>query len=136
MVVERLALAAAQVLVLLLHLGKGDGEASYDMLKGGVVGVGLDEQAKVEDELVALVLCVGDDDGLPEDGVLAVGGVDGDEAVAKGLPGDDVLLQDVEVDERRARGGVRGRDASWGRLGDDLGAWASRVSLFACLGSL
>jgi hypothetical protein len=42
---------------------------------------------------------VGDDDGEAQDGVLAVGGVDGDEAVAEGLAGDDVFLEDVEVDE-------------------------------------
>lgn len=64
-----------------------------------------------------------DDDGEAEDGVLAVGRVDGEVAVAKGLPRDDVLLEDVEVDERRFGAGARGGDAACGGLGDDFGAW-------------
>lgn len=121
--VVQLVLDLAEVLVLLLHLSKGGGEAADDALVGGVVDVGLDEEAKVEDELVAQVLVVGNDDGVAEDGVLAVGGVDGDVAVAKGLARDNVLLQDVKVDERRARARLGGGDASWGRLRDNLGAW-------------
>jgi hypothetical protein len=66
-----------------------------------MVDIGVEDEAKVEDELVAQILCVGDDDGVAEDGVLAVRGVDGEVAVAKGLAGDDVLVQDVKVDEGR-----------------------------------
>ena len=42
-----------------------------------------------------------DDDGVTEDGVLSVRGVDGEVAVAKGLAGDDVLVENVKVDEGR-----------------------------------
>jgi hypothetical protein len=119
-IVGRLGLALAEVLVLLLHLGKGGGEAADDTLVRDLVNVGVDEQAKVEDELVALVLGVGDDDGEAEDGILAVGGVDGDVAVAKGLARDDVLLEDVKVDERRAGATFGGGDAAGGRLRNDL----------------
>lgn len=100
------ALALAQVLILLLHFAKDGGEAADDALVGDLVNVGLDEQAKVEDELVAHVLGVGDEDGVAEDGVLAVGRVDGHVAVAEGLAWDDVLLEDVKVDERSAAGCV------------------------------
>lgn len=106
--------AAAEVLVLLLHLGKGGGEAADDTLVGGVVDVGLDEEAKVEYELIAQILSVRDDDGVAEDGVFAVGRVDGDVAVAEGLARDDVLLQDVKVDEAGAGRVFRGGDAAGG----------------------
>lgn len=97
---------------MLLHLGKCSGETADDALVGGMVDVGLDEEAKVEDELIAQILSVRNDDGVAEDCVLAVGRVDGDVAVAKGLARDDVLLEDVKVDERRARRVVGDGDAS------------------------
>lgn len=85
--------------------------------------MGLDEQAEVEDELVALVFGMSDDDGEAKDGVFAVGRVDGEVAVAKGLARDDVFLEDVEINEGwTGVGCVGGGDASWGRLGDDFGA--------------
>lgn len=46
------------------------------------------------------------DNREPEDAVFAVGRVDGDVAVAKGLAGDDVLLKNVKVNERWAGSGV------------------------------
>lgn len=108
----------AQILILLLHFGKGGSEISHDALVGCLVYIGLDEEAKVEDELIALILGVSDDDGEAEDGVFVIGGVDGDVAVAKGLSGDDVLVQDVKVDEglagRSCRSCLGGGDASWG----------------------
>lgn len=107
-------LAQAQVLVLLFHLGKSGGEAADDALVGGVVDVGLDEEAKVEDELIAQILSVRNDDGVAEDGVLAVGRVDGDVAVAKGLARDYVLVEDVKVDERRTGRVLGGGDAAGG----------------------
>lgn len=119
-VVARLGLTLAQVLVLLLHLGECGGQASDHTFVGDLVGVDIDEQTKVEDELIALVLGVGDDDGIAEDGVFAIGRVYGNIAIAKGLPGDDVLLEDVEVDERRASAALRGGDTSWWRLCDNL----------------
>lgn len=114
---------AAQKLVLLLHLGERDGQAPHDALIGHLVAiVGLDDQAKVEDELVALVLWVGDGDGEAQDAVLGVRVVDGDVAVEEGLARDDVLLQHVKVEEaglaRRlllqggAGGAVEGHDAA------------------------
>lgn len=66
-----------------------------------MVDISIEDEAKVKDELVAEILCVGDDDGVAEDGVLSVRGVDGEVAVAKGLAGDDVLVQHVKVDEGR-----------------------------------
>lgn len=67
-----------------------------------MVDVGLDEEAKVEYEFIAQILCVGNDDGVAEDRVFAVWGVYCDVAVAKRLAGNDVFLEDVKVDERRA----------------------------------
>lgn len=64
-----------------------------------MVDISVEDEAKVEDELVAQVLCMGDDDGVAEDGVLSIRSVDGEVAVAKCLAGDDVLVQDVKVDE-------------------------------------
>ena len=72
-----------------------------------MVDVGVNEEAEVEDELIALVLGVGDDDGVAQDAVLGVGRVHGEVAVAEGLAGYDVLVEDVEVDQGGA--GVRGR---------------------------
>ena len=120
--VMQLVFHFTQILILLLHLGKSRGETANDALVGGGGDGCLDEQAKVEDELIAQILSVRDDDGVAENGVLSVGGVDGDVAVAKGLARDNVLLQDVKVDEGRARGCFRGGDASWGRLRDYFGA--------------
>jgi hypothetical protein len=85
-----------------------------------LVAFGLHQQAKVEDELIAHVLCMRNDHGEPQDSVFAVGRVDCDIAVAKGLAGDDVLLQDVKINERRALA-VAGGDAAWRSLGDDFG---------------
>lgn len=119
--IRALCLTQAQVLILLLHLGKCLGQTPHDALIRRLVALGLHQQAKVEDELIAHVLCMRDDDGKPQDGVLSVGGVDGDIAVAEGLAGDDVLLQDVKVDERRPLA-VGGGDATWRSLGDDFGA--------------
>lgn len=122
---EPVALALAEILILLLHLGKGGGEVPHHALVGSLVDIGLDEDAKVEDELVAEILGVGDDDGVAEHGVLAVGRVDGYVAVAKGLAGDDVFVEDVKVDEGLAcgEGCLGGGDASGRRLGDDFGAY-------------
>ena len=119
-VVARLGLALAQVLVLLLHLSERGGQASDHAFVGDLAGVDIDEQTKVEDELIALVLGVGDDDGVAEDGVFAIGGVYGDIAIAEGLPRDDVLLEDVEVNERRASAALRGGNASRRGLCDNL----------------
>lgn len=91
-----------QILVLLLHFGKGGGQATDDTLVSSVVDVGLDQKAKVEHEFIAQILCVGNDDGVAEDSVFAVWGVYCDVAVAKWLAGNDVFLEDVKVDERRA----------------------------------
>ena len=56
-----------------------------------------------------------DENGIAEDSVFAVGSSDGDVAVAECLARNDVLLEDIEVDERTAGGGlVSGCDASWG----------------------
>ena len=67
-----------------------------------------------------------DDDRMAEDGKLAVGRIDGDIAVAEGLAGDDVLMQDIKIDETDPGGiGVSGGDASWRRLGNNLRAWNS-----------
>lgn len=65
---------------------------------------------------------MGDNDGIAQDGVLAIGGVDGQVAVAEGLARDDVLLQDVEVDEGSFGRALDRRDAPGWRLGDDFGA--------------
>lgn len=143
---------AAQIRILLLHLSKRDSEPPHHALIGDLVAanaratpaimtaagtaaavadadaVALDDQAEVEDELVALVLWVGDGDGEAEHAVLAavVGGrgrVDGDVAVEEALARDDVLLQHVEVEEARlALRGRLGHDAAWRGLGDDFGA--------------
>ena len=117
-------LALTEVLSLLLHLAKSSRESAHDALVGHLVDVGLDEESKVEDELIAHVLGVRDDDRVPKDGVLPVGGVYGYVAVAEGLTGDDVLVQNVEVDERSAGCGrvAGGGDATRRRLGDNLGA--------------
>jgi hypothetical protein len=62
---------------------------------------------------------------VAKNGVLSVGGVDGDVAVAKGLARDNVLLQDVKIDEGRACACFGGGDAPWGRLRDYFGACAN-----------
>lgn len=118
--IRALCLTKAQVLILLLHLGKCLSQTPHDALIRGLVALGLDQQAKVEDELIAHILWIPNDHGEPQDGVFAVGRVDCDIAVAEGLAGDDVLLQDVKVDERRPLA-VGGGDAAWRSLGDDFG---------------
>jgi hypothetical protein len=124
MLLETVALAQAKILILLLHLGKGGGEIPDNTLVGSLVDIGFKDDAKIKNELIAEVLGVCNDDGISEHGILAVGGVDGDEAVAKGLAGDDVLMEDVEIDEGLAgvEGCFRGGDGAGGRLGDNL--WA------------
>lgn len=117
-----LCLTEAQVLVLLLHLGECLSQAPHNALIRCLVALRLHQQAEVEDELIAHVLGMWDDHRESQDGVLAIGRVDGDIAVAEGLARDDVLLQNVEVDERRPLA-IRGGDAAWRSLSDDFGAW-------------
>lgn len=90
----------AQVAVLLLHLGKGGRQPPHDALIGDLVHhVATDDEPKVEDELIPIVSRIGNGDRVSQDDVLAVRIVDGDEAVAKGLARDDVLLEHAEVEE-------------------------------------
>lgn len=100
--IRALCLTKAQVLVLLLHLGECLSQTPHDALIRCLVALRLHQQTKVEDELIAHVLGVRDDYRESQDSVLAVRGVDGDITVAEGFAGDDVLLQDVKVDERRS----------------------------------
>lgn len=98
MLLEPIPFAQAKILILLLHLGKSRGEIPHHALVGSLVDISLDEDAEVEDEFIAQILGVGNNDREAEHGVLAVWGVDSDVAVAKGLAGDDVFLEDVKVD--------------------------------------
>lgn len=114
----------AQVLVLLLELGKCDGQATDDTLVrqlvcGGQAGV--DDEAKVEDELVAVVFWVEDGYWKPQDAALAVRVPHRHVPVKKGLARDDVLLQHVKVEERCLCGSLRRDDAAGRTLGDDFG---------------
>lgn len=63
--IRALCLAKAQVLILLLHLGKRLGQTPHDALIRCLVALSLDQQAKVEDELIAHILWIADDHGVP-----------------------------------------------------------------------
>ena len=114
-----LHLLPAQVAILHLHLGKRHGQPPHDPLVGHAVDVCFQHDTKVEDELVPDILVVGDEYGVAQDDVLAVGVGGGHEPVDKGLARDDVRLQDVEVEDRR----LWVPDEAGGRLGDYLRAW-------------
>lgn len=73
-----------------------------------------------------------DENGVPQDGVLALWAIDSDIAIAEGLARDDVLMKDVKVDKRGPRiavGIAAGRrrvdrcDAARGRLSDNFRTW-------------
>lgn len=87
--------------------------------------VGLDDQAEVEYELVALVLGIGDGHGKAQDAVLPIRISHRDIAVEEGFARNDVLLQHVEVEEARLtlRRVFDGHDAARRRLCHDLCAW-------------
>ena len=108
-----IALAQAQKLVLFLHFGKRRRQAADYALVRHMIGVGVDQQPKVEDELVALILRVTNDHGVTKDRIPTIGRVDCDIAVAERLSRDDVLVEHVKVDERRPRAALRGCNASW-----------------------
>lgn len=136
----------AQILILLLHLGKRHREPSHHPLVGDLVDIALDDQPKVEDELVALVLGVGDGDGEAEHRVLGVGVIDGNVPVEEGVAWDDVLLEDVKIEETwfwcpgggrgtsccaAAAGGGGWHNAAWRALCNDLRAYIE-VSIACC----
>ncbi|CAI6081355.1 unnamed protein product [Clonostachys chloroleuca] len=70
---------------------------------GSLVDICLDKQTEVEDEFVPHILSVRDENGVPQDGVLALWAIYGDIAIAEGLARDDVLMKDVKVDKRGPR---------------------------------
>lgn len=90
---------AAQVLILLLHLRKRDRQPSHHTFIRDLVDITLHHQPEIENELVALVLWIGNGNGEAEHRVFGVWVVDGDVAVEEGVARDDVLLQDVKVEE-------------------------------------
>ena len=134
-------LVSAEVGCLFFHFGKGGSEAADDALVGNVVGVevgigvmvglvwvrrvgwGVDDEAKVENEFVAVITLIRDRYGEAQNAVFPLGIRHSDEAVAKGLARDDVLLHDAEVEERRFVDAGDGYDASWRTLRDDFRPW-------------
>ncbi|CAH0029660.1 unnamed protein product [Clonostachys rhizophaga] len=91
------------ILVLLFHFRKGRSKPPNHGFVGSLVDICLDKQAEVEDEFVPHILSVRDENGVPQDGVLALWAIDGDIAIAEGLARDDVLMKDVKVDKRGPR---------------------------------
>lgn len=108
------------------HFRESGGQAPDDALVGGLVNVFVrvagDDQTKVEDEFVAVVAWAGDGHGEAEDRIFAVGVVDSDEAVAKCFAGDDVFLEDIEIEKGGLVEASDGDDAAWWALGYNLGA--------------
>lgn len=90
-------LVLAEVLILFLQLAECGGKTADNGLIGELVDIGLDDKAEVEDELVAEILGVCDDNWIAKDGVFTVGGVDGHITVAERLAGDYIFLQNIEV---------------------------------------
>lgn len=86
-----------------------------------------DDDAEVEDELVARVLLVVDAHGEAEDAVLTAGVATGDVAVAEGLARDHEVGYGVEVEEGGGLVAGFGDDDAGGVLVDDFDSWA-RVS--------
>jgi hypothetical protein len=80
----------------------------------------LDNKPKIKDKLVAVVARVGNGHGKPQDRVLALGVVDRDEAVAKGLARDDVLLENPKVKQAGLVDPGHGHDAAGWTLGYDF----------------
>jgi hypothetical protein len=115
----------AQIPALLLHLGERDSQPAHDALVGHLVDIALDDQAEVEDELVAVVARARDGHGEAQHKVLAFRVGHGDVAVAEGLARDDVLLQHAEVEQRRLGGAVGAAGAGPGNgNGHDAARWA------------
>ncbi len=114
--------ALAEIAALLLHLGKGHGQAAHDALVGDLVDVILDDEAKVEDEGVAVVALAGNGDGETEDNVFPLGVGNGNVAVAKGLARDEIFAEHAEVEQRWLGGaGARhGDDAARRALSHNL----------------
>ncbi|CAG9989796.1 unnamed protein product [Clonostachys byssicola] len=120
------------ILILLFHLRKGRSKPPYHGFVGSLVNICLDKQAEVEDEFVPHILSVRDENGVPQDGVLALWAIYGDIAIAEGLARDDVFMKDVKVDKRgpRIAAGVAAGcrrvdrcDAARRRLSDNLRTW-------------
>ncbi|KFY89901.1 hypothetical protein V498_06268 [Pseudogymnoascus sp. VKM F-4517 (FW-2822)] len=94
-----------------------------------------DDDAEVEDELVARVLLVVDAHGEAEDAVVAAGVAAGDVAVAEGLARDHEVGYGVEVEELRVLIAFFGDDDAGGFLVDDFDSWHV-LSLLAAIVSL
>lgn len=92
--------------------GQGLGKRTYN------------HNAKVEDELIALVLGVSNGHRQAQHRVLALGLIDRDEAIEEGLARDDVLLHYIKVEQAGLplRTGALWHDAPGGRLSNDLGS--------------
>ena len=86
----------------------------------GPVNVNTDDDAKVEHELIALVLLVFDADWMPKDADLVVRIANCDISIAESLARNYVLCHRLELKKSRLRDVWLWGDASWGALVDDF----------------
>jgi len=88
---------------LFFEISKQPGELADDSLVTVHAGILVDDQSKVEDELVPVILFGVDDAYRMADDAETIG-ANGDELVAEFLPRDDVVRDGSEVEQRRLGG--------------------------------